>query len=57
MPNGFHGKVLRVDLSCRKIWTEEVEEVVYRRYLGGGALALNYTLREMNRGWTRSGRS
>ncbi|MFQ6042658.1 MAG: aldehyde ferredoxin oxidoreductase family protein [Candidatus Poribacteria bacterium] len=47
MPTGYNGKILRVDLSDGKIWTEEPEEVIYRRYLGGGALACYYLLNEL----------
>ncbi len=50
MPNGYNGKILRVDLSDRRVWTEEPGEAAYRRYLGGGALALHYMLREMRPG-------
>ena len=48
MPHGYNGKILRVNLSENKIWTEEPEEVIYRRYLGGGALSCYYLLKELN---------
>ncbi len=47
MPHGYNGKILRVNLSENKISTEEPEEVVYRRYLGGGALSSYYLLKEL----------
>jgi len=47
MPHGYNGKILRVNLSENKIWTEEPEEVLYRRYLGGGALSCYYLLKEL----------
>ena len=47
MPTGYNGKILRVDLSEGKIWTEEPEEVIYRRYLGGGAMSCYYLLKEL----------
>ncbi len=50
MPHGYNGKILRVNLSDGKIWTEEPEEVIYRRYLGGGALACYYLLNELKPG-------
>jgi aldehyde:ferredoxin oxidoreductase len=50
MPLGYHGKILRVDLSGRKIEIEEPEETVYRRYLGGGSLASYYLLKELKPG-------
>ena len=48
MPYGYNGKILRVNLSENKIWTEEPEEVIYRRYLGGGAMSCYYLLKELN---------
>ncbi|MEW6751364.1 MAG: aldehyde ferredoxin oxidoreductase family protein [Candidatus Latescibacterota bacterium] len=50
MPNGWNGKVLRVDLSSGRIGVEEPGEGVYRRYLGGGGLGAYYLLREVPRG-------
>ncbi len=50
MPNGYNGKILRVDLSAKKISVEEPGEVFYRTYLGGGALASSYLLRELRPG-------
>src|SRR5262245_45062283 len=35
---GTHGRVLHVDLSEERSWIEEVDEVVYRQYLGGYGL-------------------
>jgi aldehyde:ferredoxin oxidoreductase len=48
--HGFNGKILRVDLSTRTITEEEPSPVLYRRYLGGGALALYYRLNELKPG-------
>jgi len=47
MPYGYNGRVLRVNLSEREIMVEEPEEIFYRRYLGGEALALYYLLKEL----------
>ena len=47
MPDGYHGKILRVDLSSGKLTTQEVDTATYRRYLGGGALASYFLLKEM----------
>jgi aldehyde:ferredoxin oxidoreductase len=44
---GHNGKILRVDLSRRAIEEEQVPEILYRRYLGGGALSLYYLLKEL----------
>jgi aldehyde:ferredoxin oxidoreductase len=47
MPNGYNGKILHVDLSTKKIKVEEPGEVFYRTYLGGGALASYFLLRDL----------
>ncbi|MEM2178267.1 MAG: aldehyde ferredoxin oxidoreductase family protein [Candidatus Methanomethylicaceae archaeon] len=43
---GYNGKILKVDLSTEDIKIEELEEEVYRKYLGGRGLALYFLLRE-----------
>lgn len=50
MPNGYNGKILHVDLSTKKIKVEEPGEVFYRTYLGGGALASYFLLRDLPAG-------
>jgi aldehyde:ferredoxin oxidoreductase len=50
MPYGYNGKILRVNLSEGKTWVEEPGEAIYRRYLGGIALACYYMLRELPKG-------
>ncbi len=47
MPNGFHGKILRVDLSQEKIAIENPDELFYRRYLGGEGFVAYYLLKEL----------
>lgn len=47
MPYGHNGKILKVDLSNKEISIEEPEEKIYRKYLGGGALAAHYLLKEL----------
>jgi aldehyde:ferredoxin oxidoreductase len=47
MPNGYNGKILRVDLERGSIDVEEPKEILYCRYLGGGTLALYYLLKEL----------
>ncbi|MCZ6553728.1 MAG: aldehyde ferredoxin oxidoreductase family protein [SAR324 cluster bacterium] len=44
---GYHGKILRVDLTNARISVEEPSDAVYRRYLGGGGLASYFLLREL----------
>ncbi len=45
--HGYHGKILRVDLTSGAIRVEEPGDAVYRRYLGGGGLASYFLLREL----------
>lgn len=47
MPNGYNGKILRVNLSNRSYDIEELNERFYRKYLGGRALGLYYMLKEV----------
>ena len=49
-PNGYHGKVLHIDLGARSAWMEEPEERFWRVYGGGGLLATYYLLHECPRG-------
>ncbi|MBX2997471.1 MAG: aldehyde ferredoxin oxidoreductase family protein [Caldilineaceae bacterium] len=50
MPKSYNGKILHVDLSDGRWWVEELDEKIYRRYLGGGALATYFMLRDMKPG-------
>ena len=47
MTNGYHGKILHIDLTTGKFEVEEPGEEFYRKYLGGSALAMYYMLKEM----------
>ena len=50
MPSGCRGKILRVDLSAKKIWVEIPEKEdkdFYRRYWGGSCLGAYYLLKAM----------
>jgi aldehyde:ferredoxin oxidoreductase len=44
---GFMGKILRVDLSAKKVWDEPIAEDEARKYLGGAGLATKYLYDEM----------
>jgi len=46
MATGFAGKLLRVDLTHRRVRVETVPDLVLRRYFGGGVLGAYYLLRE-----------
>ena len=50
MPDGYNGKILRIDLSTAGITVEEPAEEFYRTYMGGSALGLYYLLNEMPAG-------
>ena len=45
--NGRYGRILRIDLSEKKFWTETVEDEIYDQYLGGKGLA-SYLLYKLN---------
>ncbi|HKI47729.1 MAG TPA: aldehyde ferredoxin oxidoreductase N-terminal domain-containing protein, partial [Desulfobacteria bacterium] len=50
MPYGYNGRILRVDLSKKELSEEMPSEIVYRKYMGGSALALYYLLKELKPG-------
>ncbi len=45
MSYGYHGKILRVDLTAGKVKVEEPEESFYRKYMGGSAMGAYYLLK------------
>ncbi len=47
MPDGYNGKILHVNLSTGEIDIEEPTPLWYRTYLGGGAMASYYLLKEV----------
>ncbi|HKB53843.1 MAG TPA: aldehyde ferredoxin oxidoreductase family protein, partial [Ramlibacter sp.] len=47
MVQGLANKILRVDLSSRRVWTEEPDELFYRRYVGGAGVVAYYLLKEI----------
>jgi aldehyde:ferredoxin oxidoreductase len=50
MAAAYHGKILKVNLTTGAHEVETVPEVIYRRYLGGGALATYFLLRDLPAG-------
>jgi len=44
MPDGYHGKILHVNLTNRSVEIEEPPESFYRFYMGGSALGMHYVL-------------
>src|SRR5690606_17895457 len=47
---GYHGRILRVDLTTGTIEIERPDDAFYREYMGGSALGLYYLLKEMPAG-------
>jgi aldehyde:ferredoxin oxidoreductase len=45
MPNGYHGKILHVDLTTGQLEIEAPDEAFYRHYMGGSALGTYYLLK------------
>jgi len=50
MPHGYHGRILRLDLSSGDKEIEEPGEIFYRRHLGGWSLIAHYLLKELKPG-------
>jgi aldehyde:ferredoxin oxidoreductase len=50
MPNGYTGKILRVDLTTRSIRIDEIDEALYRLFPGGKGLAGYLLLTELPAG-------
>ena len=49
MPNGYWGRILRVDLGTGKITVEEHDDKFYRTYFGGRGIIAYYLLNELDR--------
>ncbi len=47
---GFSGKILRIDLTNKKVTFEKKDELFYRKYYGGACLAAYYLLKELPKG-------
>jgi aldehyde:ferredoxin oxidoreductase len=47
MRNGYNGRILHIDLAGGDWWLEEPDELIYRTYLGGTALASYFLLRDL----------
>jgi len=50
MKSGITGNILRVDLSRRSHRVEEADDIFYRTYFGGSALACHFLLKERSAG-------
>ncbi len=50
MTYGYHGKILRVDLTEKRIWVEKQDESFFRFYMGGGALGAHYVCKNVRPG-------
>jgi len=45
MSYGYHGKILHVDLTARKMEVEKPDGAFYRKYMGGSAMGAYYLLK------------
>ena len=50
MPKGYSGKILRVNLTDRKVSVEKPDDLFYRRYMGGWGFIAYYLLKELKPG-------
>lgn len=50
MAQGYAGKILHVDLTKGKTWTEEPSDTFYRRYIGGQGFVGYYLLNKVPKG-------
>jgi aldehyde:ferredoxin oxidoreductase len=50
VPGGYHGKLLRVDLSNKSTAVEPIDATLCRRYLGGAGFVGYYLWKEMKQG-------
>jgi len=50
MPYGYHGRILRVNLTDGRVWVERKDDTFYRRYFGGWGIIAYYLLRELRAG-------
>ena len=44
---GYAGKILRVDLTESKIWTEGLDENTVKKWVGGVGLGIKYLYEEV----------
>ena len=47
MPNGYTGKILRVDLTSGEISIDRHDDVFYRTFVGGAGIIAYYLLKEV----------
>ncbi len=50
MAHGYNGKILHVNLTSGQLSVDEPDDALYRKYMGGSALAMHYILKEMPAG-------
>lgn len=50
MPNGYNGRILRVNLSSGKLSTEEYPDSFYRQYFGGEGFIAYFLVKELPAG-------
>ena len=47
MPDGYTGRILRIDLSEGKIWTEDLDVAILKKWVGGVGLGAKYLYEEV----------
>lgn len=47
IPNGYIGKILRIDLSNKRIWTKDLDEATLKKWVGGVGLGAKYLFEEV----------
>ncbi|GAG53191.1 unnamed protein product, partial [marine sediment metagenome] len=47
IPGGYNGKILRVNLSSNSIFTETIDELFCRKYLGGAGFVTYFLWKEL----------
>lgn len=50
MPGGYTGRILRIDLSEGRIWTEDLDEAILKKWVGGVGLGAKYLYDEVPTG-------
>jgi len=47
---GYHGKILRIDLTNEKVIEEKLDEATLRKWVGGTGLGAKYVFEEVPAG-------
>jgi len=50
IPGGYHGKILRIDLTHNQIATQQLDGGIFRQYLGGAGFVTHFLWKELSPG-------